>query len=458
MRGPTITFAGGAGGVTGSKYLVDAGARVLLDCGLFQGLKELRLRNWAAPPFNPQSLDAVLLSHAHLDHSGALPLIVKQGFRGRIYCSAATRQLAELLLMDSAWLQEEDAARANRYGYSKHHPALPLYDREDVGRTMELFRTAAFDRDFDVARNMTARFRRTGHILGAASVDLRIRDSHLVFSGDLGRWNRPILHDPELVPEADVLLVESTYGDRRHAKDPEKQLEHVITETAHRGGTVVIPSFAVGRAQELIWTIRKLEDEGRLPLIAVYLDSPMAIEATEIYTRHTAEHDVEMKLLASPKLSTQLFHLVRTPEESKALNGRSGPLVIIAGSGMATGGRVLHHLEHRLGDHRSTVLLIGYQAAGTRGRALQDGAKEVKIHGKMVPVRARVEMIDGLSAHGDQDDLVRWMRGFERAPKQTWVVHGEPEASAALAKRIESELGWKAGVAQDGAAAALPLS
>lgn len=463
MSEATLTFAGGAGTVTGSRHLVRyaGGRQVLLDCGLFQGLKELRLRNWAAPMFDPRELESVVLSHGHLDHSGYLPLLVKHGFRGPIHCTSGTAELLGVVLRDSARLQEEDAARANRYRYSRHDPAFPLYTQEDAEHALGLVHPHGYGERFSAGVQAAALFRRAGHILGSATVELELPGPRrLVFSGDLGRWGRPILRDPELVEEADWLLVESTYGDRVHAPDPEEQLVRVITETAHRGGAVIVPAFAIGRTQELIWTLRKLEDAGRLPLISVYVDSPMAINVTEIYCRHPEDHDLAMQVLMDEKrcpLCCREYHLVRTAEESKALNQRQGPLVIIAGSGMATGGRVLHHLKHRLPDHRSTVLLTGFQAMGTRGRALQEGARTVRIHGEDVPVRAQVATVDGLSAHADQRELRRWLGGFRRPPSRTWVVHGEPRASAALADLIQRELGWRAEVAEDGATVPLEV-
>lgn len=453
-----LSFLGGAGTVTGSKYLVESdGRRLLLDCGLFQGWKNLRLRNWAPPPFEPQALDCVVLSHAHLDHSGYLSLLVKNGFRGPVHCTPGTRDLLGVLLIDSAYLQEEDARRANKYGYTKHRPALPLYTQEDARQALTQIQVHAYGESFQAGSIGTTLFRRAGHILGSATVQLDIagdKGRRLVFSGDLGRWDRPIIRDPEPVPEANVLLVESTYGDRDHATGSDDELVRIITETASRGGAIIVPSFAVGRTQELIWTIRKLEDAGRLPLISVFIDTPMGINVTRIYCEHPEDHDIDMKLLMDEKrcpLCCREYNLVRTAEESKALNGRNGPMVIIAGSGMATGGRVLHHLKKRLPDHRNTVLLVGYQAGGTRGRQLQEGAKFVRIHGHDIAVRARVETVDGLSAHADRKDILRWLKTFERPPRKTYVVHGEPEASAALAASIEKELGWSAEVARDGA-------
>ncbi len=458
MSNATLSFFGGAGTVTGSKYLVrtDRG-QFLLDCGLFQGMKELRLRNWADPPFDPSALDAVVLSHGHIDHCGYLPLLAKRGFRGPIYCTPGTADLLSIVLPDSGRLQEEDASRANRHAYSKHHPALALYTSDDAERALGLVKLRSYGELFNVVPGASALFRRAGHILGSATVEVQLkrpRPSRLVFSGDLGRWARPILRDPELVSHADTLLIESTYGDRTHVAGAEEQLARVITETAHRGGVVIVPAFAIGRTQELIWTIRKLEDAGRVPLISVYVDSPMAIDVTETYCRHPEDLDKELResiIENRCSLASKHYHLVRTSDESKALNRLQGPVVIIAGSGMATGGRVLHHLKFRLPDHRNTVLLAGFQAAGTRGRALLEGAPTVRIHGEDIPVRARVEVVNGLSAHADQNEIMRWLRGFKEPPRQTFVVHGEAASSAALAATIKEQLGWNVSVAVDGA-------
>ena len=461
---PTLQFLGAAGTVTGARFLLEAGGhRVLLDCGLFQGLKALRQRNWEPPPFEPATLDAVVLSHAHLDHSGALPLLARAGFRGPIHCTPGTADVVATLLLDSAHIQEEDAERANRRGYSKHHPALPLYRTEDAQAALSLLRPHPYGEPFALAPGLRVTLRRAGHILGSATVDVQLGEGpgarHLVYSGDLGRPGRPILRDPEPVPEADVLLLESTYGNRVHAQDAEAQLVRVITETAARGGAVVIPTFAVGRAQELLWRLRALQHAQALPLVSVYLDSPMAQDVTELYCRHPEDHDEDMQRLTAERacpLCSPHYHLVRTAQESKDLNGRTGPMVILAGSGMATGGRVLHHLKRRLPDHRNTVLLSGYQAAGTRGRALQEGARTVRIHGEDVPVRAHVETVDGLSAHADREELLGWLRGFARPPRETWLVHGEPESAHALQQAIRERLGWSVQVARDGERVALP--
>jgi metallo-beta-lactamase family protein len=454
--GVTLQFLGGVRTVTGSKYLLTArDGQVLLDCGLFQGLKPLRLRNWQPLPFDAARLSAVVLSHAHIDHSGALPLLVRQGFRGRIHCTRGTQSLLGVMLRDAAHLQEEEAAFANRHGYSKHRPALPLFTAADADAALRLTQPHGYGEPIRLSPNLTAIFRRAGHILGSAIVEISFRSGErpLVFSGDLGRWDRPILRDPELVEAADVLLLESTYGNRVHAPNAADTLGEIVRAAAARGGALIVPAFAVGRAQELIWTLRQLEDAGRIPSLPVFVDSPMAIDVTEIYCRHPEEHDLDMKLVTDARrcpLCCRQYRLVRTVPESQALNARTGPMIIIAGSGMLTGGRVLHHLKHRLHDERTTVLLPGFQAEGTRGRALQQGASELRIHGRLVPVRARVVTLDGLSAHADREGIFRWLAGFRRAPRQVYVVHGEPIASQNLAAAIGSRLGWTAEVPSEG--------
>ncbi|MFA5941955.1 MAG: MBL fold metallo-hydrolase [Sinimarinibacterium sp.] len=460
-RAVTLTFAGAAGTVTGSKHLLALGGEtLLLDCGLFQGLKELRQRNWAPPPFDPASLGAVVLSHGHLDHCGYLPLLVRHGYSGAVHCTPATADIVAIVLRDAARLQQEDADDANRAGYTRHAPALPLFTLDDVEQALTLLQSHAYGERFRATPSATALFRRAGHILGSASVDVELSNGagaaplRVVFSGDLGRWGRPILRDPEFVPEADVVLVESTYGDRLHSGDAAAQLAQVVNEAAARGGVIIVPAFAIGRTQELIWTLRQLEDAGRIPALPVFIDSPMAINVTEVYCQHPEDHDLDMTLLMDEKrcpLCCRKYHLVRDSRESRALAQRRGPLIVIAGSGMATGGRVLHHLKHRLSDARNTVLLCGYQAAGTRGRQLQDGAGNFRIHGDDIPVRAGVRIVDGLSAHADRDELLRWLRGFAQPPAHTYVVHGEPAAATALAQAVTTELKWDASVAQDGA-------
>jgi metallo-beta-lactamase family protein len=457
--GATLRFLGAAGTVTGAKFLVrTARSRLLLDCGLFQGLKALRLRNWEQPSWLAREIDAVVLSHAHIDHSGYLPVLVRAGFRGPIYCTPATAALVELLLLDSAKIQEEDAERANRRRYTKHHPALPLYTSEDARAVLGQLETRPYAQAFEVAPDLRALLRRAGHILGSATVEIQLDGAaplRLVFSGDLGRWGRPILRDPEPVRHADVLLVESTYGDRVHPQDTKSELARIVQDCAHREAALVIPAFAVGRTQELLWTLRELEGQGRIPALPLFVDSPMAISVTELYCRHPEEHDLEMRTLmngSSNPLQSSRQRFVRTTEESRALNRLRGPLIILSASGMATGGRVLHHLKHRLPDQRTTVLLPGFQAAGTRGRALQDGAALVRIHGRDVPVRAKVETLHGLSAHADRDGLLRWLGGFEEPPRATYLVHGEAEPAAALAEAIGRRFGsaWGVAIAGDG--------
>lgn len=436
---PTIQFLGGAGTVTGAMYLVSAGETVvLLDCGLFQGLKALRLRNWEPRVANPANIAAVVLSHAHVDHVGYLPLLVREGFRGPVYCTAATGDLVRVLLPDCAHLLEEEAERANRRGYSKHHPALPLYTRADAQAAIELLQHRSYGERFGVAAGVTALFRSAGHILGAATIELNLEATRLVYSGDLGRSNRPLVPDPAPIAAADVLVLESTYGERRHPEGGEEQLARVVSETARRGGALLIPAFAVDRTQEVVWMLERLERQGRVPALPVYLDSPLAIEATEIYARHGAYR------------MPARYRFARSPAESKALNDLKGPVIIISASGMATGGRILHHLARRLPDERTTVLLVGFQSAGTRGRLLEDGAREVKMLGHLVPVRARIERIDALSAHADRDDILRWLEGFGRAPRVTYLVHGEPSAASALSEAIRNRFGWNVQVARDG--------
>ena len=458
MDNPSLQFLGAAGTVTGSKHLIRTRAGdFLLDCGLFQGLKELRARNRQSPRFEPKKLRAVVLTHAHIDHSGYLPLLAKKGFAGPVFCTPATADLLGVLLRDAAHLQEEEAAHANRYGWSRHKPALPLYTTADAERALALLAPRRYSERFEVLTGSTCLFRRAGHILGSATVDLEFDTNPmttLVGSGDLGRWGRPILRDPEPVAHADVLLVESTYGDRVHSADAAEALARVIDRMVTNQGVLVVPAFAVGRTQELIWTMRQLEDAGRIPSIPVYIDSPMAINVTDIYCRYPEDHDLDMKLLMDEKrcpLCCKQYHLARTATESKALNGLSGPLVIISASGMATGGRVLHHLKTRLPDEKTTVLLPGYQTAGTRGRALQDGARSVRIHGETVPVRARIETVDGLSAHADRNEILRWLKAFQRPPRKTYVIHGEPHAAEALAEGIRTGFRWNVEVARDGA-------
>jgi metallo-beta-lactamase family protein len=448
----SIRFLGAAGTVTGSRFLVEAaGRRVLVDAGLFQGLKEYRLRNWAPFPVEPRSIDAVVLTHAHIDHSGALPLLVRSGFRGEALCTPATADLARIMLPDSARLQEEEARYANEKGYSRHAPrALPLYGLADAAAAIERLRTLRYGKDREVVPGIDVRFSRAGHIIGSASVLLTLSEGagpgrRILFSGDLGRYGAPILPDPEPPPDADVLVVESTYGDRSHpAEPPAAALEKEVLAAVARGGALLIPAFAVGRTQEVLFLLRELEQEGRIPALPVFVDSPMATDATPVYRAHREDHDEEMEALlergVEPMRPARLT-FTRAPEESKAINRVHGPCIIISASGMATGGRVLHHLERRLPDPSTTILLVGFQAVGTRGWSLQSGAPTVRMHGKDVPVRARVVSLPGFSAHGDRAEVSRWLDGSSRAPERTFCVHGEAQALAAQAARIAAR-GW----------------
>lgn len=438
-----IQFLGATGTVTGSKYLLKTDrARILVDCGLFQGYKELRLRNWAELPVVPAEIDAVLLTHAHLDHCGYLPLLVRNGFRGKIYCSAATHDLCKIILLDSAHLLEEEARYANRHTYSKHQPALPLYTRHDAERALTQFVAVEFGAHFQPAAGMDALLSPAGHILGAAMITLEADARRICFSGDLGRPKDPLMVAPAAIERADYLVLESTYGNRKHdPADPGVRLGQLIRDTAARGGVTVIPSFAVGRAQSILYLIHLLKQAGELPsALPVYLNSPMAADATELYRRHRANHRLSAQQC---KAMCETAHIVNSVEESIALNQRRKPMVIIAASGMATGGRVLHHLQAFAPDPRNTVLFAGFQAGGTRGAKMVAGADSIKIHGEYVPVRARVEQIDNLSAHADADEILDWLSHFAAPPRMTFITHGEPEAADALRLRIGEKLGWQ---------------
>lgn len=439
--GLALSFLGGVGTVTGSKYLVEhEGHRILIDCGLFQGFKSLRLKNWAPFPVDPRSIEAIILTHAHIDHSGYVPLLVKRGFKGPIFCSNATADLCEVLLPDAAYLQEKDAEYANRHGFSKHKPALPLYMQENAQEALKLLTPIPFDQDKSLPDGASVRLRRAGHILGAATVQLDWDVTTIVFSGDLGVYADPIMVDPVSVDRTDYLLVESTYGDRRHDKrDPAEALADIVSKTVSRGGTVIIPAFAVGRAQSLLFHLQRLISAGRLANVPIFLDSPMAEDASEIFCRNSKDHKLSD---AECRRACAVAHYVRSVDESKALMNNPIPKIIISASGMATGGRVLHHLKRYLPNPRNTVLFAGFQAGGTRGAALLAGAKTVKIHGEYVPVEAQVHNLDMMSAHADTDDILRWLRGFKTSPRMTFITHGEPAASDALRHRIEEELGW----------------
>ena len=442
-----LTFLGAARTVTGSKYFLDAGgARILVDCGLFQGLKELRLRNWEPFPVPPASIDAVVLTHAHLDHVGYLPRLVAQGFRGPVFSTAGTADLCRLVLPDSARIQEEDARQANRHGYSKHTPALPLYTEPDAFRALSQMHPVTYARPIEIANGVTVEFTSAGHLLGSAFVTCTLAGGkRILFGGDLGRYNRPVLPDPSNGIAADLALVESTYGDREHdADDNGEAFAAVIRDTAEKKGKLIIPAFAIGRVEELLYWLRRLEREGRIPVQPVYVDSPMATDALKFYTSRVAELDPDMK--PSQKdvstFATARFQTVASTQQSKELTASRRPAIVISSSGMATGGRVLHHMEAALPDPKNTILFVGYQAAGTRGRSLVDGAPEVKIHGRIIPARARIAKVDSMSAHADRSEILRWLTALPSRPGRLFLVHGEAAPMDALKAAIAQRLGW----------------
>ena len=444
-----LTFLGGAGTVTGSKYLLrDTHTNLLVDCGLFQGLKQLRLKNWARFPIPPSDIAAVLITHAHIDHSGYLPLLVRHGFRGPIFCTEATADLCGVMLPDAAHLQEKDAEFANHRGFSKHKPALPLYTVDDALRTLTLLKPVAFDLPWQVTGGARARYRRAGHILGAASLELSWYDHRIVFSGDIGRYDDPLLPDPQTPESTDTLLIESTYGDRLHgSEDIGAEFAAIIGRTMARGGTLIIPAFAVGRAQLLLYHLWRLKSSGRVAReLPIYMDSPMAIDASDIFRAHPLDHKLSE---ADTRAVFALAHYVREPEKSKALTADTSPKIILSASGMASGGRVLHHIKHYAPDPRNAILFAGFQAAGTRGAALIAGRREIKIFGDYVPVRADVHNMYSFSAHADQNELMRWLKAMKAAPRQTYIVHGEPSAADGLRHRIEEDLGWTCTVAEE---------
>jgi metallo-beta-lactamase family protein len=467
----SLTFLGAARTVTGSKYLVESnGTRIMVDAGLFQGLKELRERNWQDLPVPASSIEALVLTHAHLDHCGYLPRLVSQGFRGRVFCTQGTQDLCKIVLPDAGRLQEEDAAFANRHNLSKHAPALPLYTEVDAYRAVSQLQPCGYDRTMPVAAGIEVDFINAGHLLGSSYVRMRIDGRTILFGGDLGRYGRPVLPDPTPVAEADCLLVESTYGDRVHEQDDNgDRLAAIVNETARKGGKLIIPAFAIGRVEELIYWLKRLESEKRIPVLPVFVDSPMAASALVRYSQRLHELDPELRPeehddkaphdAAAPNppdvrrrramqerevcvFCTERFRVIGNAEESKQLTASTLPSIVISSSGMAEGGRVVHHLKAALPDPKNTVLLAGYQAAGTRGRRLLDGDKSIKIHGAWVPVAARIESVDSMSAHADASEIMRWLGGFTTPPKQTFVVHGEPVSQDTLGARIRAELGW----------------
>ncbi|MBC7174135.1 MAG: MBL fold metallo-hydrolase [Polyangiaceae bacterium] len=449
-----IHFLGAADTVTGSRYLLETdGARLLVDCGLFQGYKKLRQRNWSSPSFDPRTLDAVVLTHGHIDHTGYLPKLRKLGFKGPIYCTHGTRDLLQILLPDSGYLQEEDAKRANKYGYTKHAPAEPLYTREDAEACLPQLTGQAYNETFEPATGVKATFTRAGHIIGSACLALRIGERTVTFSGDVGRPIDPIMKPPALLGATDYLVIESTYGDRRHpTEEITETLARVVNETAEGRGAIVVPAFAVGRAQHLMHLLAELKAEGRIPDLPVFLDSPMAIDASRMFCDHADEHKISD---AQCRAMCRSVRYSRTPEESKAIDRHGGPMVVISASGMVTGGRILHHLRRFLPEEKNTVLFVGYQSGGTRGRALVDGATELKILGQSVPVRASVVRVDGLSAHADYRELLDWLAASDLSPRRVFVTHGEPAAADAFRRKLAATFGWNVVVPEMGASEVL---
>jgi metallo-beta-lactamase family protein len=448
-----ISFFGATRTVTGSRFLLDIqDVRLLIDCGLFQGKKENRLRNWDPFPVEPAEIDRVLLTHAHIDHTGYLPRLFRTGFRGRVHCTRSTEALSQILLLDSAHIQMEDAHYANKRGFSKHAPALPLYRPKDAERVIKLFEPLNYGEDYYINDNLRLKFKDAGHILGSAFVELKANHGDgsrkILFGGDLGRPAQPILRDPVQVFNVDYLVLESTYGNRLHVEDenPQERLARVINESVERGGVLVIPAFAVGRTQTILYAIRELEESGKIPTLPVFVDSPMAVDATEVFENRKGDYDLESKILeieGKQILRPAKLRFTKSRKQSKSISEVQREAIIISASGMVTAGRILHHLAERLPNPKNTVLFIGYQAEGTRGRTIQEGQPEVKIHGRMVRVNARVEVISGYSGHADYNEILAWLMGFNKPPENTFLVHGEAEASEALALKIRKKLGWK---------------
>jgi metallo-beta-lactamase family protein len=455
-----LTFLGAAGCVTGSKYLVEAaGRKLLVDCGIFQGTNELKDRNFKPLPVDPKTIDYAMLTHAHLDHTGWLPVLAKSGYRGPVFANPATIELATILLKDSAHLQEEDTERAIRKKYSRHPEPKALYTTEDVDPVLKQLREMPRTGGFDISPEFHVESTDAGHILGSSSLQLTINEGGkkivVVFSGDVGRYGQPIMKDP-VTPnsKADVLICESTYGDREHPSgDPAELLAQTVSRVAKRGGSIVIPAFAIGRTQTFMYYLRQLEDQQKIPRLPVYVDSPMALSATDLYLKHHEDHNLEFTREEGSDgkgdpLDVHQFHLAKSVEESKAINDVKTPCIIISASGMVSGGRVLHHLANRLPDAKNAVILAGFQAEGTRGRALQEGAKSINIYGQPIPVLAEVVEMGQFSAHAGKSELLRWLTGFPAPPEQTYLTHGEPVAAQALQAAIQEKFNWKADVAR----------
>ncbi|SHO62999.1 MBL fold metallo-hydrolase RNA specificity domain-containing protein [Algoriphagus zhangzhouensis] len=446
----TVKFLGGAGSVTGSKYLIDLGEfEFLVDCGLFQGPRDLRERNWDKFPMPVDEMEAIVITHAHLDHIGYLPRLVKQGFRGPIYCTEPSAELAKILLMDSGKLQEEEAEYAKKKGYSRHDDPQPLYTMEDAEAVFPLLVPQPFETPFQIHPNITVTYYYAGHILGAAITKINIKgdqqEKKLVFSGDLGRFHDPVLYPPTLIPRADILWIESTYGDRiSPPTKPEDELQKAILDVFDRDGLVIIPSFAVGRTQLIMYYLFQLMQKGKIPKVPIFLDSPMAINATKIYLDYAKDHQLSAVLEEQDQhpFNHSQLHYFQKQEQSKSLNEYRGRAIIISASGMATGGRVLHHLFHHLPQEKNGVIFVGYQAEGTRGRRLIEGEPNVRIYGLEVPVKAKIYQIDGLSAHADQSELMEWVDGFCEKPKKTFIIHGEGKGAEVLAQKLHEEYGW----------------
>ncbi len=436
-----LTFLGATETVTGSKYLLTHNNhQILVDCGLFQGLKELRLKNWAPFPIEPSKIEAVVLTHAHIDHTGYLPLLSKQGFTGPIYCSKGTYALCQILLPDSGFLHEEEARRANKYGYSKHRPAKPLYTKEDAELVLEQFEPVDFEHPLTILDTFNVTWYHAGHIIGASHVKIETQDSSVVFSGDIGRLNDPVMRPPSRISKTDYLVLESTYGDRIQPKQPpEEALAAIINKTINRNGTVVIPAFAVGRAQMILYYLYLLKTQKKIPSIPIYLDSPMSIDATHIMRTFVNEIRLSSSLCQNV---CEIAHYVHTQEESKRLDASTEPKIIISASGMATGGRVLHHIKTFAPYPENTILFAGYQAIGTRGADMLAGKKQIKMFGLYVPIEAEIDFLPNLSAHADQLEILAWLKNFEKPPKQVYITHGEPKAAAELKSEIARTLGW----------------